>query len=1023
MPGDTQPNEAQPNDWENPALLQRSRLLAYATAVPYADAPSALRGERGASPFFRLLNGDWQFQYLPSPALVPPDFFTANFDASHWDSLPVPSSWQMHGYGRPQYTNINYPYPVDPPHVPAENPVGLYRRTFTLPALWSEKQVFLEFGGVDAAFYVWLNGLPVGYSQGSHLPSEFDITPFVQAGSNILAVQVFQWSDGSYLEDQDQWRLSGIFRDVSLIARSSAASVRDMQIRTSLGGTLDLRVEMRGDDSRCRVSAALYDGETVIAEQAVPGTGTRTVQIHVAQPRHWSAEEPHLYTLLLTLADAEGQTLTVERFQVGFRQVEIAGGRLLVNGRPVKLKGVNRHDTHPDLGHVTPREHMRRDIVLMKQHNINAVRTSHYPNDPYWLDLCDEYGLYVVDEADLETHGFYVADETIRPANDPAWRAAFVDRAERMVRRDKNHPSVILWSLGNESGYGPNHAAMTDAIRALDPTRPVHYEGAGEAPDEPAAVDLISRMYTDVPGIVAEGEKTDNLLPFFLCEYAHAMGNGPGSLKEYWEAIWKHPRLAGGCVWEWADHGIRRKTEDGTEWFAYGGDFGDIPNDGNFCIDGLTSPDRVPHPGLLELKKVLAPVWAEPNNLALGIVTIHNRYDFAALDHLEAVWSVQQDGEIVQEGTLPLPAVPAGGAADVTIPYAVPASGEACLNLTWTLAGAAKWAARGHEVAWAQFALPVPSSPARVLPLDAMPPLSVTETPQTLEVTGEEFQIAFDKKRGLPAQWIYQGVSLLTAGPALSVWRAPTDNDRSLAREWRKAGLDRLLCRAEPLTWERTAPQTVQVSVRAVLAPNSLPPAFAVTYAYTLYGSGDLLLETSVTPLRTLPPLPRLGVQICLPSSFDRFAWYGLGPHESYPDRRESVRLGVYSGSVSEQFEPYIHPQENGNKSDVRWAALTNALGTGLFAAGQPLINVSVQHYTPEDLTEARHTFDLVPRPETILHLDYAQSGLGSQSCGPGPLPQYLLQPSETRFSVRLTPFSSESVSPAELNETPPSRQ
>ena len=1001
-----------PNDWENPSLLHRNRRPAYAASVPYADVPGALRGERGASPFFRLLNGEWQFQYLTSLALVPPDFFAEDFDASRWDSLPVPSSWQMHGYGRPQYTNINYPFPVDPPFVPSENPVGLYRRVFTLPAGWSGMQVALEFGGVDSAFYVWLNGQAAGYSQGSHMPSEFDITSFLQAGSNTLAVQVFQWSDGSYLEDQDQWRLSGIFRNVSLIARP-AVSLRDVQIRTSIDGALDLRVEMRGDDASCSVSAALYDGETVIAEQPVSRTSekaeTRTAQMKISSPRLWSAEEPNLYTLLLTLSDAEGQTLTVERFRVGFRQVEIAGGRLLVNSVPVKLKGVNRHDTHPDLGHVTPRDHMRRDIVLMKQHNINTVRTSHYPNDPYWLDLCDEYGLYVVDEADLETHGFYVAGEASRPSHDPAWRNAFLDRAERMVRRDKNHPSIILWSLGNESGYGPNHAAMAEAIRALDPTRPIHYEAAGEAPDESVAVDLVSRMYTDVPGIIAEGEKAGNPQPFFLCEYAHAMGNGPGSLKEYWEAINKYPRLAGGCVWEWADHGIRQKAADGAEWFAYGGDFGDMPNDGPFCIDGLTSPDRISHSGLLELKKVIAPVWAEPKDLAAGVVTLHNRYDFASLAHLDAVWSVQRDGEIVQEGTLALPPIPAGGSADVTLPYTLPSSGEACLNLVWTLAATTKWAARGHEVAWAQFILPTAPAPALAASLDAMPALTVTETRQTLEVAGEDFQLAFDVPRGLLTRWLYHGVSLLTAGPKLSVWRAPTDNDASLAREWRKAGLDRLVPRTQAVLWEQPAPQSVQVSVRVTLASDSLPPAFAVTYLYTIHGSGEVLLETHVSPLGALPPLPRLGLQLSLPESFDRFAWYGLGPHASYPDRRESVKLGLYSGSVQDQFESYIRPQENGNKSDVRWAALSDKRGFGMLASAQPLLNVSVQRYSPEDLTKAQHTTDLVPRSEIVLHLDYAQNGLGSQSCGPGPLPQYLLQPVETQFRVRLAPFSSES--------------
>lgn len=1001
-------------DWENPVLLHRNRQPAYATSVPYQGCETALRGERGASRFFRLLNGNWQFQYLASPAEAPPGFFAEAFDVSQWNTLPVPSCWQMHGYGKPQYTNTKYPFPVDPPFVPTENPVGLYRRVFSVPQEWSGMQVFLEFGGVDSAFYVWLNGRQVGYSQGSHMPSEFDITPFLQESGNTLAVQVFQWSDGSYLEDQDQWRLSGIFRDVCLMARPAAASVRDVEIRTSMGGKLDLHVEMRGGDAPCSLSAALYDGDAAIAEQSVLGTGTRTAQITIPQPRLWSAEEPNLYTLLLTLADAQGQMLTVERFRVGFRELVIAGGRLLVNGTPVTLKGVNRHDTHPDLGHVTPREHMRRDMALMKQHNINTVRTSHYPNDPYWLDLCDEYGLYVIDEADLEAHGFGDAGDWSRLSNDPLWKQAYVDRAERMVRRDKNHPSIILWSLGNESGYGPNHLAMGDAIKALDPTRFVHYETSYILED--VGVDVISRMYTNVPDTIAEGQK-DDPRPFFLCEYAHAMGNGPGSLKDYWDAINHYPRLLGGCVWEWADHGIRQKTAGGEEWFAYGGDFGDVPNDGSFCIDGLTSPDRKPHPGLLELKKVIAPVWAEPADLAAGRVTIHNRYDFSSLAHLEAAWSVQCDGEITQQGTLAMPDIAAGGAAEVALPYRLPLSGDVWLNLTWTLASACPWAERGHEVAWAQLALPVPPAKAPVLQPAAMPALAAAETGQTLEISGTDFQMAFDKQRGLLTQWTYQGTRLVTSGPKLCVWRAPTDNDVALAAEWRKAGLDRLVPRFEFLQWERLSPQSIQVSVRQVLAPIFLFPAFAVTFQYTVYGNGEVVLETHVLPLKALPPLPRLGLQLSLPAGFDRFAWYGLGPHESYPDRRESVKLGVYGGSVQDQFEVYIRPQENGNKSGVRWASLCDIRGLGLLAVAQPLpdgvpalLSVSVHHYTPEDLMAAGHTFDLAPRPETVLHLDHAQSGLGSQSCGPGPLPQYLLQPEETRFSVRFTPFAQEAV-------------
>ncbi len=1027
MPVET---SAAPPDWENLLVLSRNREPAAATSMPYADAETAQAGERGASPFFRLLNGQWQFSYWPAPHAVPGGIERDDY-AGEWDSVTVPGNWQRQGYGRPQYTNIAYPYPVDPPFVPDDNPVGVYQKTWTLPETWKGRQVFLHFEGVDSAFTVWLNGRDIGYSQGSHLPSEFNLTAALRPGENRLTVQVYQWSDGSYLEDQDQWRLSGIFRDVSLIARPPV-SIRDVRLRTVFGesfadAALEIVAAVRNlgqVNSENTVRAVLRDtaGREVAAQTvgtAALGAGEETsltASLAVSQPKLWSAEEPNLYTLLLTLQDEAGKTLTVERFAVGFRQIETQRGRLLVNGTPITLCGVNRHDTHPDLGHVTPRAHMLRDIVLMKQHNINCVRTSHYPNDPYWLDLCDEYGLYVVDEADLEAHGFGLdGGDWSELSKTPDWREAYVDRAERLVQRDKNHPSVIIWSLGNESGYGPNHHAMIDAIRALDP-RPIHYESAGGTEDY-AGLDMVSKMYTDVPGLIAEGQKTDDPRPFFLCEYAHAMGNGPGSLKEYWETIDRYPRLLGGCVWEWADHGIRQWTADGREWFAYGGDFGDTPNDGNFCIDGLCSPDRVPHPALLELKKVTAPVVAEAEDLAAGTVRVRSRYDFSTLGHLAAFWRLVQGGKTVQSGTLALPEIKPGAEAVLTVPYTLPKFGDAWLDITFSLASDTLWATRGHEIAWAQFALPTEAAPASPLALSEMPALTVAEEERSFTVTGENFRLEFDRSSGVLTDWKYQDTPLLVSGPMLSVWRAPTDNDVRPSAAWRKAGLDRLTSRTVSVTWEQADRQRVLVTAQTRLAAVSQRPAFAVSFCYTVYGSGDVLLETLVTPLVELPPLPRLGVELMLAAGFDQFTWDGLGPHESYPDRRESVKRGVYSGTVAEQFQNYIRPQENGNKSDVRWAALTDRRGLGLLVTGQPLLSVSVHHYTAQDLTAAKHTYDLTPRPETILHLDYAQSGLGSQSCGPGPLPEYLLPSSEVRFTVRLTPFLAESVSPGTLSQ------
>jgi beta-galactosidase/beta-glucuronidase len=584
---------------------------------------------------------------------------------------------------------VNYPYPVDPPYVPDENPVGLYRRSFELPRAWKDHRIFLTFGGVNAAFYVWVNGQCAGYSQGTHMPSEFDVTAFIRpAGANELAVQVLQWCDGSYLEDQDMWRFSGIFRDVTLSAHA-AARIEDVRVRTSLDGdyrdaTLDLRVRVKNRGQKqalCAVSAQLLDpAGKVVWEQTLEGPpaearggeSVRQVQARIAAPARWTAETPHLYTLLLALRDGGGAELEAMRVNVGFRQVEVRDGQLRINGVAVKLRGVNRHDTHPQRGHAVTYADMLLDVEQMKRHNINTVRTSHYPNDPRWLDLCDRYGLYVVDEADLETHGFGHGGDWGELAKNPAWRDAFLDRAVRLVERDKNHPSIIFWSLGNESGYGPNHDAMAEWIRAADPTRLVHYESCYDGP----ATDVRSRMYTGVAELTEQGMRTDDPRPFFLCEYAHAMGTGPGSLRDYWDVIEAHPRLIGGCVWEWADHGIATGVRDGKTAYAYGGDFGDQPNDGNFCIDGLCWPDRTPHSGLLEYKQVIAPVMVEAVDMPRGVLRLTNRYDFLSLDHLAIRWTLEREGQVLAEGTHAPLNIAAHASGTLTLPEAMAAAAD-----------------------------------------------------------------------------------------------------------------------------------------------------------------------------------------------------------------------------------------------------------------------------------------------------------------------------------------------------------
>jgi beta-galactosidase/beta-glucuronidase len=1019
-------------DWQNPAVLGRQREPAHASVLPFADAASALTGERSASSYFKLLNGHWQFYYAATPLEMPEGFSAEDFPAEEWDRIPVPSNWQMLGYGRPNYTNVAYPYPVDPPHVPQENPVGLYRRTFQVPADWDDKQVFLTFEGVDSAFYVWVNGKMVGYSQGAHLPSEFNITAYLHDGQNSLAVQVYQWSDGSYMEDQDMWRLSGIFRDVYLVA-IPGVHLRDVRIRSLLDdshtdGKLDLHLQVKkyskATTGGYKLYAQLLDARMSPVFEGSPGENfsiaagkemafdlaTTLKDVH-----KWSAEDPYLYSLLLTLSTADGNVLEVQHFYVGFRRSENRSGVFFFNGVPIKLQGVNRHETHPDLGHAVPYESMVQDITLMKQNNINTVRTSHYTNDPRWLDLCDRYGLYVVDEADLECHGFGLTGDLNWLSNNKEWEAAYVDRAERMVERDKNHASVTIWSLGNESGYGTNHDAMAAWIRQADPTRLIHYEGAGEA----AVVDIISVMYPKVEYLEKQGKRTDDPRPFFMCEYAHAMGNGPGNLKEYWETIRTYPRLMGGCVWEWVDHSVRQYTEDGEEWFAYGGDFGDMPNDGDFCVDGLNFPDRIPYPGLIEYKKILEPVLTEAVDLKAGKIKLTNRYAFISLEHLEGTWKLLRDGVMVEQGWLPDLDVPAGESRVGTLPYHLPEKADGMdywLEITYSLGEDQLWAGRGHVLATAQFELPAPKKATKPFKSTGLPKLEVEQDGRAIQLHGEDFNLSFDTFYGTLGSWEYQGAQLLTMGPQANLWRAPTDNDIHIAKEWVAAGLDRLQTRVERVELVKKLPQVVQIEVDTVLGCYSRLPAFRVSYCYTLFGSGDVVIDTHLTPLSKLPNLARVGLQMRLPGALDRFTWYGRGPHENYVDRKESALVGVYSATVQEQYVPYIFPQENGNKSDVRWATLTDLQGLGLLVVGMPLLNVGASHYSTENLTAAGHTFDLDELDETVLSLDYLQCGLGSNSCGPGPLEKYLIAPVEMNFSLRLRPFDANAHSAMRLS-------
>jgi len=1034
-----------PPDWENQNLLHRHRLPARSHFALYADSRTAAQG--GGSPLELSLNGAWRFDYAPSPVNAPQGFEATGYDDSAWGLMPVPGHWQMNGYGAPHYTNVIYPFAIDPPHIPSENPTGSYRRTFTLPVDWARDGNILRFDGVDSAFEVWLNGVYVGFSKGSRMPAEFDVSAHLQAGENLLAVRVYQWSDASYIEDQDMWWLSGIFRDVTLL-HQPAGAIWDVEVDTHLqegnrSATVDVQVTLsasdaKGDGVAVRLlgadGATVAEGRVDAASEEKDGMRVASVSLAVDAPRLWNAETPHLYTAIIEAFDAEGNVTCATRQRVGIRSVTIVKERMLVNGAPVKLRGVNRHEHHPEYGRALPREYMLQDVLLMKQYNINTVRTSHYPPHPYFLDLCDEYGLYVIDEADLECHGMGMVEPAYALSHDPAWETAYIDRAVRLVERDKNHPSIILWSLGNESGFGVNHEAMAAWIRERKPGFLIHYESDRFG----KVADVISQMYTPSPNVeafgVGAGDVGDDTpwsqrlpletfvdKPFFLCEFAHAMGNGPGALLEYWESIEKHDRLLGGCVWEWLDHGMAAYTPEGRLYYKYGGDFGEEPHDNNFVCDGLLFPDRTPSPGLFEYKKVIEPVHLVDSKVTRGenghftiAATIVNRYDFLSLEHLHVEWELTEDGIPVQTGSMAAPGIAPRQQGTVTIECSVPAprpGAEYCLTLRFLIANERQWkpwAPNDHEVAFAQVRL------GKLLPAVAHVAASsakwtIQDRESRLPLHSDVTDIVFDKARGEIVAWVHKGVSLLERGPRMTLWRAPIDNEArggggDLEAEWRKAYLHLERQRLDAFTWKQMDDSTVRVVSQIAIAPPVFTGVFDCTLEYLLSADGAITLSVSGTPRGKWPRLlPRIGVEMQLPKRLDRVQWLGLGPNETYADSKQAGRFGLWKSTIAQMETPYVRPQESGNHTETHWVALQNREGAGLLVQGDPTIDFGAHRYTTAVIDAAMHTTDLVVDDTISLHVDWKQHGLGTASCGQPVLPQYELvtQPFAYQFMLR----------------------
>jgi len=1016
------------DEWENPKIFGVGKEEPRASFVPFPDAASPLKVDPELSPLTLSLNGTWKFHWAEKPAGRPLDFWKFGYDVSRWNDIAVPSNWEIQGYGIPIYVNSSYewvkpPAQPDPPRVPHDyNPVGSYKRTFTVPDSWRNMRVLVHFGAVKSAFYLWVNGRYLGYSEDSKTPAEWDITPHLRKGPNEIALEVYRWTDGSYLECQDFWRLSGIERDVALIA-APKVRIRDFWAKASLAddyrdGRLEVEVELLNRNvgflgGKYAVEMTLHDGDgrTIAAASQTAGLGGKEkarliLTAKVPAPRKWTAETPNLYLLVLTLKEPGGRTVEAVSAKIGFRRVEIVDGRLLLNGVPILLKGTNRHEHDPVTAHVISEASMRRDIALMKQFNINAVRTSHYPNDPRWYDLCDEYGLYLVDEANIESHGMGYGEKSL--AKNPDWAGAHLDRTIRMVERDKNHPSVIIWSLGNEAGDGPNFEATSAWIRKRDPSRPVHYERAGDRPH----TDIVCPMYARIETLKAYGLRKQSR-PLILCEYTHAMGNSNGNLQDYWDVIEKFPHLQGGFVWDWVDQGFAAKNAKGEPYWAYGGDFGPpgTPSDDNFCCNGLVGPDRDPHPALWEVKKVYQYVKIR-QTLSGGrpAIAVTNAYDFANLDRFDILWEVLADGrERLAGGTIPRPGLAPGETQifplDFTPAAAAKPGREAFLNISVVTADDDPLLPRGHVVAAEQFALGFvrPAAPASAAPL---PKIALTQDADRAEIKGEKFSAVFDKTTGLLASYEYGGLPLVRTGLEPNFWRPPTDNDfgnRMPVRTavWRKAGLNRVL---EKFSLEQVDASSVRVEARYSL--KDVQAEYVL--AYLVRGDGRIAVDVRFSPAsRNLPEIPRIGTSMTLPAALSSVRWFGRGPHENHIDRKSSAFVGLYAASVADATIPYVSLQEYGHHTDCRWVALTNLDGAGILAVGLPHLEYSARPYTAEDLTLERrgekHPADIAKRDFVTLNLDYGQMGVGGDdSWGAQTHPQYLLRPREYAYRFLL---------------------
>jgi len=1073
--------EKEPRDWENPEVFNINREDPHASIISFSDELSAHEAIKANSPNYKSLDGMWKFNWSKTPDKRPFWFFKDDYDTRDWKDIEVPSNWQMKGYDVPVYANITYPfwtyedvfnshnltkgvaspkpelkdlkapgssvtsyvYKKVPPAIPHDwNPVGSYKRNFTVPSDWKNKEVFLQFGAVSSAFYVWVNEKLVGYSEDSKMPAEFNITTYLKRGKNSLSVEVYRWCDGSYLEDQDFWRLSGIQRTVFLHARPKTYirdffAIGDLEKNYS-EGLLKVDVSLKStvpNDNEFVVDASLYEDTKKLFTESKDvklsdDKATVNFNKNIPDIKKWSAEKPNLYSLVISLKDKNGTIAESVSARIGFRKVELVNSQLLVNGMAILIKGVNMHEHNEVTGHVIDEATVLKDIRTMKSNNINAMRTCHYPQQEFWYEMCDKYGLYLIDEADIESHGIgYDKDSTL--ADKPEWAAAHLDRMQRMVERDKNHPSVIIWSMGNEAGDGHNFLNGYKWMKKRDVTRPVQYERAEKSTNTPERhTDTWGNMYAPIEELEAYAKDPRNNRPMIMVEYAHAMGNSTGNLQDYWDVIEKYPKLQGGFIWDWVDEGLLKTNENGEKYWAYGGDYGDegIPSDGNFNINGLVWPDRTPHPGLFEVNKVYQYIGFEPVDLTRGTIKIKNKYDFTNLSEFNFEWEVVSDGIVIQSGKLTIPDLKpkAEMVADIPLKKIDPVAGtEYFLNIRVARSDAWNYVPEDHVYATAQFKLPQEGKP--LMPKeDNLAVLQTKTVDKNLEVSGVDMKIIFDLGTGRLISFDYKGKEIIKKGPEPDFWRPPTDNDYGynmghLLGVWKKAG-ERIIITKASINQPELGKVLVTFNYDIPDSNGKKIGGYATTF--TIYGSADIVIKNQFSKLSdNVPEIPRMGMQMQLPGVFTNLKWFGRGPQENYVDRKTAADVGLYESTVADQYTPYIRPQENGYKTDTRWLTLTDDNGTGILISGDPLIcfaalnNIHDDFESPGKLSQYRkdaktantHTIDVKPRDMVNLNVDLGQMGVGGDnSWGALIHPKYRLLDKKYEYSFRIRPVVKE---------------